>query len=516
MKALRWSFCLLSLAALLTACGPTRRTTATGTTDDGRFELTILQLNDVYEISPLSDGSGGLARVATIRKELLAANPNTLTVLAGDFISPSVIGTLKFDGKRIRGRQMVDVLNTLGLDWVVFGNHEFDYDDLSDLQARLDESRFGWLSANALLKTAEGTTPFYQTRDGLRRNCPADTVLVLKDADGTTLRLGLFGVLINTGRKSWVQYTDYLAAGKASYDGLKGRSDVALGITHLALEDDKQLAAALPGLPLIIGGHEHEHSRTIGSTVIAKADANAKTIYVHHLSYNRKTGQLKLRSDLRPINASIPEEPQTAAIVAKWERIKAEALASSGFDAGRKVTELKTPLDCREATIRNGQAPAGKMITDAMLAAAKQSPDCAILNSGSIRVDDVLKGTLTELDVVRMLPFGGAIVEVDMRGSLLRRTLNTSVENAKSGGYLQWARIRLEGTDTWFINNAPLDDATYYRVVLPDFSSQATNRTWPSSKPNQQPPAPPIPKYEPSAKPPPPTKKISATISAWQ
>lgn len=95
----------------------------------------------------------------------MLANPNTITVLAGDFISPSVIGTLKNEGKRIRGKQMVEALNSLGLDWVVFGNHEFDYDDLADLQARLDESKFTWLSGNVRLKppvVTPGTTTFTQ------------------------------------------------------------------------------------------------------------------------------------------------------------------------------------------------------------------------------------------------------------------------------------------------------------------------------------------------------------------
>lgn len=140
MKAIK--FLLLPLAMVFFGCD-TAKKAASGGSDDGIIEVRFLQMNDVYEISPApSDNTGGLARVAAIRKQLLAQNPNTITVLAGDFISPSVIGTLKFEGKRIRGRQMVDVLNTLGLDWVVFGNHEFDYDDLADLQARLDESKF--------------------------------------------------------------------------------------------------------------------------------------------------------------------------------------------------------------------------------------------------------------------------------------------------------------------------------------------------------------------------------------
>ncbi|MEW6212269.1 MAG: bifunctional metallophosphatase/5'-nucleotidase, partial [Acidobacteriota bacterium] len=53
--------------------------------------ITILQLNDVYEISPVDGGeSGGLARVATLVERERARSPHTLFLLAGDFLSPSL------------------------------------------------------------------------------------------------------------------------------------------------------------------------------------------------------------------------------------------------------------------------------------------------------------------------------------------------------------------------------------------------------------------------------------------
>lgn len=59
------------------------------------IQWTFLQMNDVYELIPLGGGKkGGLARVATIRRLLLEENPNTITVLSGDVVSPSALGTL--------------------------------------------------------------------------------------------------------------------------------------------------------------------------------------------------------------------------------------------------------------------------------------------------------------------------------------------------------------------------------------------------------------------------------------
>src|SRR5688572_30610391 len=50
--------------------------------EDGKLDLVFLQVNDVYEIAPLSAGrEGGVARIATIKKDLLKKNPNTFLVM---------------------------------------------------------------------------------------------------------------------------------------------------------------------------------------------------------------------------------------------------------------------------------------------------------------------------------------------------------------------------------------------------------------------------------------------------
>lgn len=448
--------------------------------DDGIIEVTILQMNDVYEISPApSDGRGGLARVATIRKELLAKNPNTITVLAGDFISPSVIGTLKTDGKRIRGKHMVDVLNTLGLDWVVFGNHEFDYDDLPDLQARLDESKFTWLAGNVRMKppaaspnTTTFTQQFFKNKPGGGTDiCPDNQTISLKDKDGTTLNLGIFGVLIDSGKKPWAVYSDWMESARKSYTELQPKTDVVVALTHLNISDDKKLAGMLPKVALIMGGHEHENQiHKVGNTVITKADANAKTVYVHTLRYDKRKGTCSVKSELRKVDASIVEEPNTAAVVAKWEKIKNEALVAAGINPNNVIAKLDKPLDCREAFVRTTQAPIGDKITEAMSLASKNKPDCAILNSGSIRVDDILTGTLTELDIVRILPFGGGIADVEMTGAMLRKTLEAGYNNKGNGGFLQRYHARRDNASgKWFVGDKELEDSKMYKVILPEF-----------------------------------------------
>src|SRR6476661_5895997 len=104
--------------------------------------FTILHFNDVYEITPVEAGkSGGLARVARYRAEMKARDRTLLTTLGGDYVSPSALGTARVDGEALRGKQMIAVLNLVGVDWATFGNHEFDIPEAA-LRARLAESKF--------------------------------------------------------------------------------------------------------------------------------------------------------------------------------------------------------------------------------------------------------------------------------------------------------------------------------------------------------------------------------------
>ena len=100
--------CLAVFTSTISSCSLFRKSTAK---DDGKIEVVFVQVNDVYEIAPLAGGrEGGMARVATLKKQYQQKNPNTFLVMAGDFLSPSVYNSLQYEGKRIRGRQMVEAL----------------------------------------------------------------------------------------------------------------------------------------------------------------------------------------------------------------------------------------------------------------------------------------------------------------------------------------------------------------------------------------------------------------------
>ena len=133
--------------------------------DDGKITFKFVQLNDVYEIAPLSGGEyGGMARVAHVVDSLRNVEPNTFLFMAGDFLNPSLLGTFKFDGERIRGKQMIEVMNAMDFELVTFGNHEFDL-KVEDLQKRMDESNFYWTSANVFQNNDDGPRSFFFRRN---------------------------------------------------------------------------------------------------------------------------------------------------------------------------------------------------------------------------------------------------------------------------------------------------------------------------------------------------------------
>ena len=126
----------------------------------------LIQVNDVYEIAPLGGGRyGGMARVAHISDSIKRQFPNSYLVMAGDFLNPSLLGTLKVDGQRVKGRQMIEVMNAMDFDLATFGNHEFDIKE-NELQQRLNESDFNWVSANVFQKSGESLDVFHSIKKG--------------------------------------------------------------------------------------------------------------------------------------------------------------------------------------------------------------------------------------------------------------------------------------------------------------------------------------------------------------
>ncbi len=464
---------------LLSACQTSRQ--AAGTTDDGKIDLVFVQVNDVYEIAPLSGGrEGGMARVATLKKESLRNNPNTFLFMAGDFLSPSIYNSLQHEGKAIRGKQMIEAMNAAGVDFVVPGNHEFDIRE-TELQDRINESKFVWIATNTFHKKGSEVQPFATTTE------PTSSFLKYKmltatDADGTTARVAIMGLTLPANKADYVHYTDMIAEAKATYNLLKDSADAIVALTHQFIAEDIQLAIAVPGLALIMGGHEHDQQfKRVGKVYITKAHSNARSAYVTTIRVNKKTGRVKINPELRTINETIAVDSAADAVVQKWISIANKSFSASGFEAGKVVLSKGEPLEGRETEIRHRSTNLTRLVVAAMESAAPLA-DVALLNSGSIRVDDILQLPVSQYDVLRSLPFGGALREADMKGSLLQQVLTAGRGNKGTGGFLQYSQIVSfdPATGNWLHKGSPILPEKTYRVVMSDYllSGRETNLTF--------------------------------------
>lgn len=440
-------------------------------TNTDLLEFTILQINDVYEIAPIEGGlAGGVARVAQVKKELLAENPNTISVIAGDFLSPSLIANLKLENnEKVAGLQMIEALNAMGLNYATFGNHEFDISDVELLQKRLNQCNFQYACCNVVRADGGKKRPFSQMVDGQEVPVPPYIIHEFKSPGGRSVKVAIIGVVLPFNKKDYLEYTDVTSSFRAAYKQAKKEADLVLGLTHQSMDEDIQLAQDVPGIPLFMGGHEHVHlNHYIEETIITKADANAKTAYIHRFTFDPASGLVNIRSTLKAINENIESEPTTQKVVDKWKEKVNTILTEQGFEPEKVVMTTKEKLHCTEAMIRNQQTNYGQLAAAAVQMAFPNAEVC-LMNSGSMRLDDDIDGTIKEYDVLRTFPFGGPMVSMEVPGKDLMRILNIGlIENKGEGGYLQVLNIGGK-KDAWTINGQQVDANKKYSVAVPEF-----------------------------------------------
>jgi 2',3'-cyclic-nucleotide 2'-phosphodiesterase (5'-nucleotidase family) len=360
---------------------------------------------------------------------------------------------------------MIDLMNKVGVDLVVFGNHEFDIPE-KDLQQRINESQFTWLSSDVQHKNSDGSiTPFYRTKPDSQA-LPAH--YLLQSAHGQ-FTIGIVNATIQVNKQPWVVYNDKLQSAKLAYAQVKKQSDIVLGLTHLSLSEDQMMLQKIKHLRLIMGGHEHQHSYTTGrKAAIAKADANAKTMYRHLIFRDGKRGKIKIISELVYVDSTVVPDPAIAMVVKAWEDKAYAAFRAIGLEPDAEVYHTREPLDGTELNGRYKQTNLGILIAQSMMAVSPKA-EAAIFNSGSIRIDDMISGVMTQLDVIRTLPFGGRLCEVTLTGTLLAQLLTTGEQIKGLGGYLQRSpNIRTDGNN-WLLNDTILEPSKSYTIVIPEF-----------------------------------------------
>jgi 5'-nucleotidase len=426
---------------------------------DCTVRVTLLQVNDVYQFAPVDQGArGGLARVLTLKKEIEKQSPNTLFLLSGDTISPSV------ESITYKGAQMIDAWNAAGLDYSTFGNHEFDFGP-DVLRQRMKESNFKWIAANVIdKKTGKpfGDAPAY----------------VIREFDG--VKVGIFGLtleetMITSRPGPDVEILNPCETARKVVAEIHARGvKTVVALTHLSMSEDKEVARC-SGVDVIIGGHEHTLLESAsGGAPIFKMTADARELGQIDLNISKTTGAVE-SIDWRviPVTDKTKDDPQFAALNRKYGTLLKEL--------SKLVGRSSVDLDARSAAGRTQETNVGDFIADAFRTAT--GADVGLMNGGSIRADEIIAaGPITRRDVLSILPFKNKVVKVELSGATLRQVLEhgvaRSAEDAEPGRFPQVSGLRFSfdahrppGSRIvdLTVNGKPLDEKKIYTLATSDY-----------------------------------------------
>ncbi|MFK4472445.1 5'-nucleotidase/UDP-sugar diphosphatase [Paenibacillus sp. RC73] len=463
---------ILTTAALLLGClGTAAADPAVSTGTAGAAtppvsgkHITILHTNDTHSHVVANDKEMGFAKLAGIIDQYRASNPNTLLLDDGDTVHGTTFATL------VNGESIVKVVNKLGYDAMVPGNHEFNY-GWKHLVELSKEIQFPVLSAN--IKQTDGTRLFQP--------------YVIKEVDG--VKIGIIGLTTpetayktNPKNVEGIQFTDPAAEAKAAVDEIRSKVDVVVVLGHLgqdASSKDTSLKVVkeVPGIDIFIDGHSHTvlEKGLVGDngTLIASAGEYTKYLGVVDLwvdggKVTQKQAKLidsTQAADIQP-NAEITS--LIASIQKEQEPILKEVVAQTSVN-----------LEGAREKVRAGETNLGDLLTDAMRDIS--GADVALTNGGGIRAS-IKTGTVTKGDIITVLPFGNQIVTLKVKGSDIQAALENGTASypEPSGGFPQVSGISFKidtsaakgsRVHSILIGGKTLDPDATYTLATNDFTA---------------------------------------------
>ena len=260
-----------------------RQTTAFEPVERPPFELTLIHSNDSHSVFENVD------RAASLIEGIRTANGNSLLLSAGDVTSWDI------GSKTQDALANAFYMNHLGFDGMVLGNHEFDLGEgIHDHEALgnyIKNSAYPVLAANVDFSNDEFLNPLADVQF-------TDEPVNGRINKGHTVRIGreevgIFGithykeVVTVPGDVSFLDYTAAAAEAVAHFES-RGINKI-IALSHLGVGNDRRLAAAVPGIDVIIGGHSHVTTsppNQIGDTLVLQAG-----------EYNTYLGELNLVFD---------------------------------------------------------------------------------------------------------------------------------------------------------------------------------------------------------------------------
>ena len=481
-RALCW---ILAAALALAPLSAAPRTMDGHPGRNGELHFTILHTNDLHSAliphSPAVDyrpelenpAVGGFARLATaveeIRENKIGEGEPVLLLDAGDFLGGSAFAWLALQGRSPE----LALMQRMGYDAVVIGNHEYDYGPDVLAQYLL---RAGYPEAHSetLVLASNTEAP---------ANHPLAALILYRNTGlfelANGLKVGVFGLMgesavLLIGDAGGVRFVEPHEAARRAIDELQEEgADVIIGITHSDLDEDRQLAREVAGIDVIVGGHCHTAlHRPVreGSTIIVKAGELGEHLGQLELSYSPTTGEVRVRNEennqpfLIPIDNRYAPHPQIEALVSEY-RLILDAHVSEA--TGGAFKDIMSTVARSEFILSSdpplSETPLGNFVADAMRLVAQEVTgkrvDIAGQASGAIRKSvfpgtmEHSAGSITFYEIVEATGMGYGldghagcpIVSLYMTGEEVRRMLEITIlmqEFAGDSFFLHFSGLR--------------------------------------------------------------------------
>jgi len=355
-------------------------------------EVHILSGNDMHaaiEAFPM---------LADIADSLRTLYPGLLVFSAGD----NRTGDPLNDMYEIPAYPMVALMNQVGFDATVLGNHEFD-SGAKGLARLIGLSNFSYLCCN----THPDST--------LRMHLQPCKVF---DVEG--VRVGVIGaVQIGTHGRPDTHPDNCVGLSftpvdetVAQYEWLRKECDVVILLSHNGFEADVASSAKFPWIDLIIGGHTHTqlNGGEMHNGILITQNVN-RLKKVTHITLVLEDGKLvEKRAESIDVRAWKGQNKVVADMVRFF----------SDNPAFRRVlTQVEAPFESYEQL--------GYMMCDAFV--AETGADVAIENFGGVRYDTHPIGDFTVSDVLSLDPFNNDAVMMELTGEELRQMLISCHDN---------------------------------------------------------------------------------------
>ncbi|CAG5038708.1 unnamed protein product [Parnassius apollo] len=434
------------------------------------FALNILHYNDFHarfvETSPagtvcnptVAPCIGGFARLATVVREAIQREPNSLLLNGGD----SFQGTIWYN--LLRWNVTQDFMNMLPHDAHVLGNHEFD-NGIEGVVPYLEHLNSKVVTANindTLEPSIQGL--FYPS--------------IVVERDGR--RIGIIGVIISTtnvlASTGRLEFTNEVEAVKTEAEKLhQDGIDIIIVLSHCGLDIDREIALhGGPHIDIIVGGHSHtllyngdppENSVFLpeGPYPVVVQQESRRVLIVQAAAHTQYLGEIKLFFDDNGnlldweghphyIGNEIEQAPD---VLAKINKYLPEVSEMATMEIGSSMIHMSSSCTCSECNL-------GSFICDAFIDAVVNKAEGSnwnyahfcVINQGGIRVD-MEPGVLTFETVLLSTPFENNVEVFDLRGDHVLEMLEFSVANEPYPGA---AMLQVSGIQTVFDGSRPINE----------------------------------------------------------